>query len=223
MPAVAPYIPPRDADLDMWAANFSTLITAAPATYGLTSADATTIAAAVLTWHTDYLLVTSPTTKTATAVQNKNAARVSMLATIRPYAQAISLNAGVSTGAKIALGVNPRTSTPTPITAPTTSPVLTAQSTSTAGTIIRYRDATASPSVKAKPYGVVQVQLYGLASTTPITDPDDLDFQFATTKSPIIVPMAGDAGKTVYFAGRWITKTGLLGPWSSIISYVVAG
>ena len=223
MPAVAPYIPPRDADLDTWSANFSTLITAAPATYGLTSADAATIAGAVLTWHTDYLLVTSPTTKTATAVQNKNAARVSMLATVRPYAQAISLNAGVSTGAKIALGVNPRTSTPTPITAPTTSPVLTAQSTSTAGTIIRYRDATASPSVKAKPYGVVQVQLYGLASTTPITDPDDLDFQFATTKSPIIVPMAGDAGKTVYFAGRWITKTGLLGPWSSIISYVVAG
>ena len=51
-------------------------------------------------------------------VQAKNTERVMVLATCRPYAQAISLNAGVTAGNKIALGVNPRTSVPQPITAP---------------------------------------------------------------------------------------------------------
>src|SRR5208283_1453904 len=104
MPAVAPYIPAKDSALDAWLANFSTLINASPSTYGLLSSDATTIAAAVLAWHTAYLLVTSTTTKTAQTVSAKNGQRVSVLAVIRPYGQQIANNAGVTSANKIALG-----------------------------------------------------------------------------------------------------------------------
>jgi hypothetical protein len=224
MPSAAPYIPARDSLLANWALNFSTLITAAPGTYGLTSGDASAIAATEASWAAAYTLVTSPATKTATTVAAKNAAKVTLLATLRPYAVTVSLNAGVSSSNKVALGVNPRTSVLTPITAPTTSPVLTAQSTSTAGTIIRYRDATASPSVKSKPFGVTSIQIWALASVTPITDPTALAYQGSQTKSPFTIAMgSGDAGRTVYFAARWVTRKGLTGPWSSVISYVVAG
>ena len=34
--STAPYIPPTDAGLDAWSTNFSALLTASPATYGLT-------------------------------------------------------------------------------------------------------------------------------------------------------------------------------------------
>lgn len=224
MGQLAPYIPQTDAAFGPWLQNFSTLITAAPATYGLMAADATTIAGEYTAWATAYALVASPSTKTASTVSAKNSTKVSVLAIVRPYAQTISLNAGVSTGAKTAVGVNPRTSVPTPITAPTTTPVLTAQSTSTAGTILRYRDATASPSVKSKPYGVTQCQIFAMASATAITDPTLLDFQEVATKSPIQLALgAPAAGKTIYFAARWQTRKGLIGPWSPIISYVVAG
>ena len=64
-------------------------------------------------------------------VSAKNTQRVTMLGIIRPYANFISLNAGVASGDKTALGVNPRTSTPSPITPPTTNPVLYLQSAST--------------------------------------------------------------------------------------------
>ena len=224
MPALPPYIPAKDNSLLAWALNFSGLVTTAPATYGLSSTDAANIAAPVALFQAAMALVTSPATKTAQTVATKNTDRTNMLATIRPYAQQIANNAGVTTAAKIALGVNPKTSTPTPITAPTTSPVLTAQSTSTAGTIIRYRDATASPSVKAKPYGVVAAQIFALPSATAITDPTTLTYQGNFTKSPLTLALgSAAAGKTVYFAARWITKKGLVGPWSGIISYVVAG
>jgi hypothetical protein len=224
MPSLPSYIPAKEANLNAWLLNFSALLTAAPSTYGLGPTDAANVAADVSAWTADYTPILSPATKTAATVSAKNSGKVAVLAQIRPYAQSISLNAGVTTSAKTAIGVNPRTSVPVPITAPTTTPVLTAQSTSTAGTILRYRDATASPSVKSKPYGVTQVQLYALASVTPITDPTTLTFIEAATKSPLTAALgSGAAGKTVYFAARWQTRKGLVGPWSPIISYVVAG
>jgi hypothetical protein len=224
MPQLPPYIPPRDADFSNWLENFSSLITAAPATYGLVTGDAVTIAAQESAWATAYGLVTSPATKTAQTVAAKNTEKVEALAIVRPYAQMIANNAGVSVDNKVALGINPRTSTPTPITAPTTQPMLTAQSTSTAGTILRYRDSTASPSVKSKPYGVLQVQIFGMPSATAITDPTDLPLLDVTTKSPVTIALGSPAaGKTVYFAARWVTRKGLVGPWSSVINYIVAG
>lgn len=224
MPALAPYIPATDAGFANWASNFSTLLTASPTTYGLTSADASSVAAEESTWATAYAAATSPATRTPETVAAKNTAKVIALATFRPYAQAIANNAGVSASNKTAIGVNPRTSVPTPITAPTTAPTLTAQSTSTAGTIIRYRDSTASPSVKAKPYGVIAIELYASTSVTPITDPTQLTFIGLFTKSPLTLSLgSGAAGKTAYIAARWATRTGKNGPWSSIINYVVAG
>lgn len=224
MPSTAPYIPPKNANLIAWAQNFETLIAASPSTYGLTSGDATTITAAYTPLNADYVIISSPTTKTKAAVQAFNTQKVNSLAVLRPYSQQIANNAGVTSSNKVALGLNPRTNTPTPITAPTTNPVLTAQSTSTAGTILRYRDVTASPSVKSKPAGVTQLYLFATASATVITDPTLLTFVGPETKSPFTQAMgAGDAGKTVYFAARWATRKGLMGPWSPVLSYVVAG
>jgi hypothetical protein len=222
MPSLTPYIPARNAALVAWYLNFSGLITAAPATYGLTSGDATAIAAQATTLNAGYGLITSPSTKTAATVSAFNTEKINAVALARPYAQAISLNAGVSSANKIAVGVNPRTSVPTRITAPTTTPVLTAQSASTAGIIVRYRDSTASPSVKSKPYGVIGTLIYAKASATVITDPTLLTFEGTQTKSPFQLSMPATAGMIVYIAARWTTKTGLLGPWSPIISYVSA-
>lgn len=224
MPSLAPYIPSKNANFVAWANNFATLIAASPSTYGLASGDATTISAINTAVAAAYGLIASPSTKTAATVQAYNTEKVSALATLRPYAQQIANNAGVSPSNKTAVGVNPRTSTPTPISAPTTAPSLTAVSTSPAGTILRFRDSTSSPSVKAKPYGVTQLILVGAQSATAITDPTQLLFLTAVTKSPIQVALGSAfAGKTVYFAARWMTRKGLLGPWSAITPVVVAG
>jgi hypothetical protein len=223
MPALAPYIPPKDAALDSWSANFSTLITADPATYGLVTGDAVAIASVVNAWHAAYLLVTSPSTKTASTVSAKNVARVSMLGTVRPYAQTISLNAGVTADNKIAVGVNPRTSVPTPVTTPTTYPLLTVATALALQHIIRYRDQLASPSVKSKPYGVLAVQLFGNASATAITDPTTLMYLQSVPKSPFLQAWpSGTAGQKAYYSARYVTRKGLLGPWSPIVSFTIA-
>lgn len=222
MPAVAPYIPPKDAALNNWLANFSTLITASPGTYGVTSTDASTIAAAVAAWTAAYLPVTSPSTKTAQTVSDKNTQKVTVLAIVRPYAQTIGKNPGVTSANKIALGLNPQTSTPSPITPPVSNPVLTVQSGANLSIIIRFRDSAASPSVKAKPYGVKSLQLFCLVSLTAVTDPTIMLLKATATKSPLTVTFnSGDAGKQAYFAARWATQKGEYSPWSPIINFTV--
>jgi len=222
MPTPAPYIPPRDGELLTWADNFSALITASPATYGLSAGDAVAIASPVTAFDSAYSAAIDPSTRTPVSVQAKNDAKIDLLATIRPYAINISLNAGILSADKIAVGVNPRTSTPAPISAPTTSPVLSIISAPPLQHILRYRDEEASPSVKAKPYGVMQIQIYASVSVTPITDQNTLALKLVDTKSPLLVEwLPADAGKQAYYAARWVTRKGLTGPWSTIVAMTV--
>ena len=222
MPALAPYIPARDANLANFVDNFSALITATPALYGLGALDAANIAAVVSAWDSAFALVTSPATKTAAVVSAKNAAKVSLLQTIRPYAQTIALNPGVASADKIALGLNPRTSPPSPISAPNSSPVLVVQSGSNLAIVVRYRDSAAAVSVKGKPYGVISCEVYGLVSETAVSDVEVLAHVVSATKSPFVLQRgAADGGKQIYLAARWKTRTGLYSPWSGIISFTV--
>lgn len=219
-----PYIPPKDADFANWVSNFSTMITASPTTYGLVAADAVTIAAVQSAFATAYSAAINPSTRTPTTVQAKNVAKLNALSTCRPYAQQIANNAGVSSANKIALGLNPRTNPPTPITAPTTNPVVSVPSMINLGHILRYRDSLASPSVKAKPAGAVAMELRCSVSATPLTNPDTLAYVGLVTKAPFTQTFSsGDIGKQAYYAGRWVTRKGLVGPWSAIVNATVPG
>ena len=222
MPAVAPYIPNRDSLLDAWLANFSTLLTANPLLYGCTAGQATNVASAVSAWHTAYLATTSPSTKTATTVQTKNTQRVTCLAIVRPIAQQIANAPGVTSANKIALGLNPKTSAPQAITAPTTYPVLNVQGAAALQLHVRYRDSAASPSVKAKPYGVQSVAIAYATSATVITDPTALTQRVNVTRSPLLLQFgAGDGGKQCYLAAQYLCRNGKVSGWGPMVSFTV--
>ena len=53
--------------------------------------------------------------------------------------------------------------------------------------MLRYRDSATSTSVKAKPYGVTQCQIFGMASATPVTDQGTLPMVVTPTKSPFVL------------------------------------
>lgn len=217
-----PYIPTKDTDLDNWLANFSTLITASPGTYGLITADALAIAAAVTNWSAAYTAAINPPTRTPVSVAAKDVEKINVLAIARPYAQTISLNAGVAVDDKIAVGVNPRTSTPTPIPTPTSVPVISLISATFLQHLLRFRDEGAPATSRSKPFGVLQMQLFAAASTVLVTDPSILPLKAVATKVPVVVAWdSSDRGKTAYYAARWITRTGLAGPWSDILSIIV--
>jgi len=217
----APYIPPRDADLVPWATNFTTLITAAPATYGLVAADAVAIDAVVQPYLAAQTLVDNPATRTSVTIADKNNKKQAMLVTCRAYAQTIANNAGVTDADKITLGLNLPNNNPSPIPAPTSSPIVTVIGATPSQLTIRYADEN-TPASRAKPQGVVALQLFIGVDTITLTDPADAVFEALVTKQPFAVTFdPTDAGKIATMFGRWSTRTGLVGPFSLAASFIV--
>ncbi len=215
------YIPAKDADFENWANNFQTLIAAAPATYGLVAADATAITAQYTTWHSAYLLIINPATKTKTTVDAKNVARNAATVVFRAYATQIRANLGVSDANKIALGVPPRDPTNTPVPPPATFPVFAVLNSTSLVTNIQSRD-TLTPLSRAKPAGVEQIEVRAVVSPTVITDPSVIPYRRMRTETPFPIEWeAGDAGKTAYIVGRYTNRKGEVGPWGAIITTTV--
>lgn len=223
-----PYIPPRDADYLNWLASFSTLITASPGTYGLVAGDAVAIAAQNTAFSAAYALgggtyhaPVNAATKTPTTTQAKNDAKANSLAIIRPYAQQIANNAGVSSANKIALGLNPRTTPPAPIGAPASFPIVGVRSGSPLTITMQWQDSTIGAG-KSKPFGAIQAEVRAEASATPIVTADAIAFNSLQTKSPLTLVFDGSVGgEQCYYAVRWVTRRGLVGPWSAVGNFTI--
>jgi hypothetical protein len=48
-------------------------------------------------------------------------------------------------------------------------------------------------------------------------------YGIATRQSYVVQFNPADKGKTAYYYGRWITGTGLVGPWSMLAQLTIAG
>jgi len=218
--ASGPYIPAKNSQYQAWLLNFSTVITANPSNYGLTSTDAATIAAAYNTWHTAYIAATTPSTRTSATVAAMATAKASSLITARTYAQIIQNNAGVSDTNKAAAGLTVRATGRTPIPAPTNVPILSIAALQVGVSQVAYRNS-ANPTSKQKPYGSIQIQyVYYAAPTTPPVDGDAATNSAIATKSPFLFTTpTGDAGKTIYMFARFQTRRGLTGPWSAALQF----
>lgn len=225
MPAPS-YIPPKNTDFQNWLLNFSTLLTAHPTDYGLLAGDAVIVAGVYTTWHAAFLLAQNPATKTTVTVAAQAAARAAATATVRPYAQAIAINAGVSDALKMGIGVNPRNSARTPIPAPLTTPTLSLRFLQSLQAYMAYKDVSL-PAGKQKPFGAIGMQLHASIGTSVASDPDAARNVATYTKSPFTVAYQdGDRGKIMTLWARWVTKSGpagvaQVGPWSTAIHFVL--
>jgi hypothetical protein len=227
----APYIPARDVDLVVWADNFAALITAAPATYGLSPTDASTIQASVDAWDAAYTLAVNPATRTPTTVAAKNTAKNAMVPILRTYASQIRINPGVMDSDKIALGLNLPNNSPSPIPAPATQAVLTITSATPLRHTLKFRDELASPTSRAKAPNSIGCEIWRGVSTIGLTDPGACTFYGMAVKVPFYSDFdPADAGKIATYFARWANRAGsagnniaLTGPWSNALSQTIVG
>lgn len=215
-----------DALFDSWITNFSTLLTASPTTYGLVAGDATAVAAVTATWSASYATATNPATRTSPAIADKDAAKAAALAIVRPYNVQISLNSGVTDMDKAAIGATVAKTIPTPVPPPTTVPTL-AQINVIPGQIsVAYRDQS-TPTSKAKPPGVIGMNLFVAIGVVAATDPSQAKFFATYTKSPLVMPtQSGDRGKHATLFAQWTTRSGAggvayVGPFSDPLDIII--
>ncbi len=226
------YIPKSDAGKRDWLDNFSARIAADPARYGLTEADAEILTADAAAFAEAYQVAQRPETRTAPAVAHKDSTRAAAVATARVFAQLIKANRGVDNADKLNLGLRVNDTTRTPVSAPTTAPVLMIVGATGGGVhVLRYADEK-TPSSRRKPAGVATLQL--MAFTTPVGAPTPIvSAGFDPSRGGALVGLfttqpievqhehKDDGGTATYFA-RWVTRTGKTGPWSAPVSMTIA-
>jgi hypothetical protein len=226
---MADYLPKTDGGLRDWTRNFSNLITANPSTYGLMASDAAAIAGVVDAYAEALTRATDPTTKTQGAVAAKDSAKAAMVAVVRRYAQVIKMNDGVTNEEKIDLGLNIDDTQPSPVPAPTTQPICSIVGATPLQHTLRFADS-ATPTKRAKPEGVVGLELYYFIGENPPVSPDaptpagtSTKFYGLATREPFAVKLnAADVGQMITYYCRWVTRTGRTGPWSTPVAMTVA-
>lgn len=219
------YIPQPDAAFAAWLANFSAKLTFAPAAFNKSAGDAAAVATQNTSFAAALIAAVAPATRTSATVAAKDAARALAEAIVRPIATDISRSLIVTPANKATIGVTIPDPSRSPVAAPTTAPVLSIRAMIAGQITLDYRDAT-DPTARAKPAGVVAMQLFASFGTAGATDPSQLAFLAQVTKTPTIVSSAGNAGKIVSLAGRWVTRSGAggvaqTGPWSAMLTSFV--
>lgn len=222
------YIPSKDQELANWALNFSTLITANYAAYGLTTGQQSAFATLRIDFISKLATAINPSTRTKPATAAKNAAKALMVANARTLANIIQNNPLVTNTQRQDLGLTVRDRFPTPIGPPTTKPIVTVQNSTSNALFLRFADEL-TPASRSLPPGAQGMQLFAKVGTVP-SGVDDCAYvgQFnKNTSGPatrgIQVDFApADVGKTAYLIARWISRRGLVGPVSNTVSHTVA-
>ncbi len=220
------YIPQSDAGFNSWMTNFAALLTADPAAYGETAGTATIVQTEADTWSAAYALATDPATRTTPTVQAKDVAKFNAAATARPVAIRIRDNAAVTNQQRADLGLTIVKTVPTPIPAPTSFPQLAMIAATPLEHRLRYTDSE-NPAGKAKPFGVIGVEIWRSVGTVEATDPAQAFYDETVTKAPFTSTFSGDdVGKVCTYFARYTTKAGpggkaQKGPWSSALNVFV--
>jgi hypothetical protein len=210
------YLPVKISLFSAWLANFSALLTASPATYGVTSGDAAAIAASKVTFDAAYAVSSVKATRTSQNVQTTQTARNATTVLVRAAARNILANSGVLDASKLALGLIIRDTVPSRIPVPQTSPVLGLVGATPGELTLTYRDQNASPKSRAKPAGVASLELHAFFGTVAPATPAATPFFRNVTRSPFAITCpSGSAGQDVWLYGRWVNAKGEAGPWSA--------
>ena len=215
----ASYLPLRLADYATWTLNFATLLTANPALYGLTAGDAAAVQGAYDDFAAAYAISSAPESRTSVTVAATQAARNALSAILRAYVRIILANAGVLDESKVALGLTIRDTHPTAIPAPATSPVLGLVGATPGQLTLTFRDTGSSLKSRARPAGVLMLELHMFLGTTAPATADATPYFADITRSPFAVNIPGaDVGKDAFLYGRWKNAKGEVGPWSAMLT-----
>jgi hypothetical protein len=216
------YIPAKDTDLQVWALNFNTVVGAAPTDYGITAGQMSAFNTLYLAFAAALAAALNPGTRTSVTVAAKDNARNTMVASARQLAQVARRYPGITDELLSDAGLTVPDAVPSPIPAPTTLPVLSLMGSTSLQQTIRYRDSVLS-NPRSRPDGAIGMQLFKKVSATPVTDINAMTYAGLITRMPAVIDFeTGDAGKSCYYIGQWVTAKGLVGPQSDVFSATVA-
>lgn len=209
---MAGFIPNSDADRIAWGLNFSTLISADPALYGVSVPVAAFIQSQYDEFAAAYALAVDPATSTVVTVALKDEEMAGFISIARAIAAQIRANGAVTNENKLALGLTVADPTPTPIPPPTTTPVIVTPLAGVGQVLMNVADSL-TPNSKAKPYGVQGMLLMRASGPTLPLNFEDAQLHSIIQRADTLVDTSDlPSGVQTTYWGRWFSTRGAFGP-----------
>jgi hypothetical protein len=214
-----PYLPRKDSNLILWIENFISQISLHAEAWSIPQQEIHPVKKALDEFKSFYSITNSPK-RTSIAVAQKNEARQDLLELIRILINFRLKNPIITNDQLIALGLNVKDKTRTPIPPPLTCPKFNLKVVDTRRINISFQD---SESVtKAKPYGITGGIISYVILDRPPVKHEELTRTVLASRTPYTLDFTEEErGKTVYIAMRWQNKKGQIGTWSEIMSAII--
>ena len=181
----------------------------------------TPVTTAQTAWNSGFAAHVAAVAAAKAAKQTKDESRAALTGNIRPLVRRLQASAVVSDAEKASLGITVRQE-PSPIGPPTTSPIVSVECGNRLQHTLRFVDS-ATPTRKAKPAGVLGVEIWNKVGTTPPAGESDLRFVAVDTNAPFVLNFdSADGNKVSYYWLRWVSPTGERGPWSEPAQATIA-
>lgn len=213
----------KDADIVAGSANFSTLITAAPTTYGLVAGQATAFATLNTALQSAYSASINPSTRTSVTVEAKNVALHNMRVSAVNLAKIIYSTTTVNDSQLVSLGLLPRSSR-TPIPAPSEAPII--DIVSVTGSTVKIRLHAADDSTRrGKPAGVDGAVVFSYVGAAAPNVESEWTNEGITSKTVVDIafPAETPGGSKVWFTAFWFNPRKQNGPAATPVSTNIAG
>ena len=218
---MAGYIPHADPAFDTWQQNFITYLGAHYTDLGLAPEEIVPPITAQTTWTSDYAAHATAQAAAQSARQAKDDARTAFEDAIRSLVRRLQASPDVDDTEREAMGITVADTTATAAAEPASRPLVSVDTSQRLRHVIAFVDEN-TPTRKAKPKGVMGVELWVKIGDPVPTDPAELTFLAVDTRTPYTADYGGeDGGKTAHYMLRWVNTTGEKGPWSETASATI--
>ena len=208
------YIPRGDADFNAWQANFVTYANANLANLGLAIPDLMSILSAQGAWTPSLTAHVAAQANAQSARATKDGNRTVLESLIRALVRRLQASSSVSDAEREALGITVPDLGAAAAASPTTRPICQVDTSQRLRHTIDFTDES-TPTRKAKPAGVMGVEIWVKIGAPPPVDPSELTFLAVDTRTPYTTDFDGaDGGKQAHYMLRWVNTRGETGPWS---------
>jgi hypothetical protein len=218
-------IPRPDSDFAAYANHYSEAVHKFYEAQGLDVSELKPLEDALADWNKDFAAHNAAQARAEGARQEKDEARRTLEAAIRPVTAFVQGFPKTTDADRATIGITVRDAGGTPTSAPTSRPLARVESGQRLTHTLRFTDES-TPTRKAKPRGVQGAEVW-LALADPNTPAPPLgdSYKFLSLSSRGALQAdfpSADAGKTAYYALRWVSTRGEKGPWSEVTSATVA-
>lgn len=217
------FIPRSDEGFRKWVVNFSTNLSAAPAAFMMSQAEAQGVQSRVDDFLAAYEIATNDLSRNKGTIAAKQDARSIAESLCRQYAKLIKQNRGITDGDKISLGVRPINPKRVRQNCPQTSPILAILGNTPGMQTLTYRCPSMGDS-RDKPFGAQHLDLFrALRNVRGAASVEEAKFFANCSRNPIEVRFTEEEdGLWATYYARWSSRRGATGPWSQPVCQVVA-